>query len=180
MDFADHALVRRWQAGEPAAFEALVRRWERPVGRFLARYTLRPDIDDAVQEVFLRVLRGGKSYRPESAFSTWLFQIALNVARDLYRRRRPDALPLASAEPVDEVEPFAAYQTRETTEAVTKALAQLPDHLRLVLLLRHYEGLSFEEIGRVSGLPASTCKSRFAAALARLRPVLRTLLPDVR
>jgi RNA polymerase sigma-70 factor (ECF subfamily) len=178
MEVADHALVRQWQAGEPAAFEILVRRWEGRVARFLARMTAVDQVDDATQEVFLRVWRAGASYRPSAAFSTWLFQIALNVARDLVRRRR-DHEPLSGQEPDDAGEPFDAAQAHEIATAVARALAELPEPLRLAVVLRHYEGLSFEEIGRVCGAPASTVKSRFAAALERLRPRLRWLKPDL-
>jgi RNA polymerase sigma-70 factor (ECF subfamily) len=180
MDLADHALIRRWQAGDPAAFEALVRRWEGPVARFLDRM-LAPveQIEDAAQEVFLRVYRAGPDYQPQAAFSTWLFQIALNVARDMARRerRRP---PVSEKEPIDAAEPWGVAEAHETQALVTEALAELPEPLRVVLVLRHYEGLSFEEIGRVCAAPASTVKSRFAAALARLRPLLRRLKPDLK
>jgi RNA polymerase sigma-70 factor (ECF subfamily) len=178
MEFADHALMRQWQAGEPAAFETLVRRWEGRVARFLARMTAVDQVDDATQEVFLRVWRAGAGYRPSAAFSTWLFQIAVNVARDLIRRRR-DHEPLSGDEPDNGGGPPDAAQTREIGAVVAQALAELPEPLRLAVVLRHYEGLSFEEIGRVCGAPASTVKSRFAAALERLRPRLRSLKPDV-
>jgi RNA polymerase sigma-70 factor, ECF subfamily len=178
MEFADHALMRQWQAGEPAAFEALVRRWEGRVARFLARMTAIDQVDDATQEVFLHVWRAGPTYRPSAAFSTWLFQIALNVARDSSRRRREHE-PLNGQEPGRAVEPFDAAQKHEIAATVALALAELPERLRVAVVLRHYEGLSFEEIGRVCGSPASTVKSRFAAALERLRPRLRALKPDL-
>jgi RNA polymerase sigma-70 factor (ECF subfamily) len=178
MEFADHALMRQWQAGEPAAFEALVRRWEGRVARFLARMTAADQVDDATQEVFLRVWRAGPTYRPSAAFSTWLFQIALNVARDSWRRRREHE-PLNGQEASRAAEPFDAAQKHEIAATVALALAELPEPLRVAVVLRHYEGLSFEEIGRVCKAPASTVKSRFAAALERLRPRLRALKLDL-
>ncbi|MCI0681731.1 MAG: sigma-70 family RNA polymerase sigma factor [Gemmataceae bacterium] len=178
MESADHVLMERWRLGDVRAFEALVRRWEGPVARFLARYgSDRDSAADATQEVFLRVFRSGSSYQPRTAFSTWLFQIALNVARDAARRRRiPAMLPehLLTAD----ADPSAAVAKREAAAAVDRALAELPEPLRLVLVLRHYQGMSFAEISRVCDVPATTLKSRFAAALDRLRKSLGALKPD--
>ena len=178
MDPTDQALIRRWQEGDAAAFEAIVRRWEGPVARFLARYGFAADqVADGTQEVLLRVYRAGATYRPEAAFSTWLFQIALNIARDAGRRRRTTA-SLDGCEPLDHVEPSAAAAGRETAATVQRALRLLPEPLRVVLVLRHYQGMSFEEMSRVCRTPASTLKSRFAAALERMRQMLGALRPD--
>src|SRR5919201_2457367 len=96
MGHPDAELMRRWQRGDAAAFAALVERWQQPVARFLLRLVGRPDrAADLCQEVFLRVLRAAPRYRERGQFTTWLFQIAVNVARDAGRRRRhaPDPLP---------------------------------------------------------------------------------------
>src|SRR5207248_2987934 len=109
-------------------------------------------------------------YRESGAFPSWLFRIALNVVRDAGRRWRRDLAPLNGTEPAD---PTAAAETlcrrRELAGALTRAAAELPEPMRVALALRHDEGLSFEEIARMTGAPASTVKSRFTAALARLR-----------
>jgi RNA polymerase sigma-70 factor (ECF subfamily) len=168
--------MRRWRRGEAAAFAALVDRWQRPVARFLLRHVGRPDrVPDLCQEVFLRVLRAAPRYREEGRFSTWLFQIALNVARDAARRGKhaPEPLieePGASRPPLVEV-----CERRELARAVACAVAELPPPQREVLALRHDQGMSFEEMARVLNLPASTLKSRFAAALQRLRARLTEL-----
>jgi RNA polymerase sigma-70 factor (ECF subfamily) len=175
MERDDANLMRRWQSGDAAAFEALVRRWEQPVARFLARLAYRPDrVADLCQEVFLRVYLAGPRYRETGAFSTWLYQIALNVARDAGRRRRHEPEPLSeqdapAAPPLAE----AICERHELAEQLDQLIGELPPPLREVLVLRHYEGLPFEHIGRVLGVPASTLKSRFALALARLRVRLR-------
>src|SRR5262245_26043640 len=98
MGESDAELIRRWRAGEAAAFEAVVRRWETPLSRFLSRLAPQDLVGDMTQEVFLRVHRAGPGYRENGHFSTWLFQIALNVARDAARRARPQ-LPLPEEEP---------------------------------------------------------------------------------
>src|SRR5919201_1673570 len=85
----DAELVRRWQQGDAAAFEVLVRRWQQPVARFLARLVGRGGpAPDLCQEGFLRVYLAGPRYREAGTFSTWLYRIALNVARDAGGRRR--------------------------------------------------------------------------------------------
>lgn len=178
MDFTDQALFRRWQQGDTAAFEAIVRRWEGAVARFLARYGLNAEqAADGAQEVFLRVFRAGPGYQPRASFSTWLFQIALNIARDAARRRRT-MTALDDCEPVDDVDPSAAAMARESATAVQRALAALPEPLRLVVVLRHYQGMKFEEMSQICKVPASTLKSRFAAAVERLRTRLGALKPD--
>src|SRR5437868_2949365 len=95
MGQADADLMRRWQGGDTAAFEELVRRWQGPVGRFLARLTgPGGPVPDLCQEVFLRLYLAGPRYREGGSFATWLYRIALNVARDAARRRPPlSALP---------------------------------------------------------------------------------------
>jgi RNA polymerase sigma-70 factor (ECF subfamily) len=169
MGHDDADLVRRWQRGDATAFEALVRRWQAPVARFLARLVPRADlVPDLCQEVFLRLYLARSRYRDGGTFSAWLYRIALNVARDCLRRRRP-ALPLpeqdlAATSPTDH-----DCERQELADAVARALDELPPAQREVLVLRHYEGMSFEDMARLLGAPASTLKSRFAAALDRLR-----------
>lgn len=173
----DPDLIRRWREGGPDAFADLVRRWEAPVARFLARLTTRPDLaPDLCQEVFLRVHLARQRYRPEATFSTWLFRIALNVARDAARRERHRPEPLTDHDLPAPAETAEAHcERQELAQAVDQALAGLPEPLREVLVLRHYAGISFEEIARLLEEPASTIKSRFSAALSRLRVVLQQL-----
>jgi RNA polymerase sigma-70 factor (ECF subfamily) len=174
MGHPDAELMRRWRRGDAAAFAALVERWQQPVARFLLRVAGRPDrVPDLCQEVFLRVLRAAPRYRETGRFSTWLFQIALNVARDAARRSRHAPAPLPDVEgggPTDE-----ACEQRELAQAIACSVAELPPRQREVLALRHDQGMSFEEMARVLGTPASTLKSRFAVALNRLRARLHEL-----
>jgi RNA polymerase sigma-70 factor (ECF subfamily) len=175
MGATDADLIRRWQGGDLAAFEDLVRRWQQPVANFLFRMTGRRDlVADLCQEVFLRVYQAGPRYKETGAFPAWLYRIALNAARDAGRRARPAASP--AAEPADPAGAAdAECQRRELADRVAGAVAELPEPLRLVLVLHHYEGMNFEAISRLTGTPASTLKSRFAAALVRLRDRLRQL-----
>jgi RNA polymerase sigma-70 factor (ECF subfamily) len=177
MDGSDAELMARWQRGDDAAFAAIVRRWQQPMARFLAHLVGRSElVNDLVQEVFLRVFDAGHRYRENGTFSTWLYRIALNVARDAGRRQRHEPLSLASTEPPAHWPSAETLCERQETAAlVARAVAELPEPLRLVLVLRHYEGMSFEEMARLTGTPASTLKSRFTAALDRLRRRLHRL-----
>jgi RNA polymerase sigma-70 factor (ECF subfamily) len=171
MGHHDTELIQRWQSGDTVAFEELVRRWQQPIARFLARQVGRLElVPDLCQEVFVRVYRAGPRYRDAGAFSSWLYRIALNVARDAGKRRRPTTLPLPYPEPAAA---GLSAQTRcerlEMAAAVERALAELPPALREVLVLRHYEGMNFEQMARLLGRSASTLKSRFTVALNRLR-----------
>jgi RNA polymerase sigma-70 factor (ECF subfamily) len=179
MDPGDAELAAHWQRGDAQAFAALVRRWQQPIARFLHHLIGRPDlVSDLCQEVFLRAYLAGPRYRECGSFSAWIYRIALNVARDLARRRRHEAIRLTSEEPVCLVpSPEAASEQRELAQLVAEALAELPEPQRLVVILRHYENRSFEEIARITGTPSSTLKSRFAAGLNHLRIRLRHLDP---
>lgn len=172
--------MRRWAAGDRAAFEEIVRAWTGPIGRFLVRLTGDADTaSDLTQEVFLRVYLKGAHYRESGTFRTWLFQIALNLSRDAARSRaRKPAIPLADSHEIAVIE--CEPDTRERAAIVAAALAELPIAQREVVVLRHYEDLSFEAMARLLGVSATTLKSRFATAMAKLERTLiaRGLKPE--
>jgi RNA polymerase sigma-70 factor (ECF subfamily) len=175
----DAELAARWQLGDAQAFAELTRRWQQPIARFLTHLLGRPElVSDLCQDVFLRAFVAGPRYRESGSFSAWLYRIALNAARDLGRRRRFKTISIDTEEPVSSVpSPVDVNEQRELSEIVSTALAELPESQRLVLVLRHYENMSFEDIARLTATPASTLKSRFAAALNHLRVRLRHLDP---
>jgi RNA polymerase sigma-70 factor (ECF subfamily) len=182
MEPTDAELMERWQRGEAGAFEALVHRWQQPVACLLGRLMGAALAPDLCQEVFLHLFLAGRRYRETGAFRTWLYRIVLNVARDAGRRQRRQAarLPCVAAPLEQEVAangvgPADVVCQKEAVQALSRALAELPQPLREVLVLRHYEGLKFEQIARLTGTPASTLKSQFSAALERLRARLQSL-----
>src|SRR5690349_6670456 len=101
MEPSEAELMRRWQDGDTASFEEIVRRWQGRVGRLLARLAGPSAAPDLCQEVFLRLYGARARYREEGAFATWVYRIALNVARDAGRRRRPDRALSNGRHPLD-------------------------------------------------------------------------------
>ena len=167
------------------AFADLVARWERPIQRLCAR--MLGDIhrgEDLTQEAFARVFARRNNYEPTGKFSTFLWRVALNLCYDELRKikRRgefsldePGANDDAPAlEIVDNVEPGPDRQlaARERAETVRRALLELSEPYRVVVVLRHYEGLKFREISDVLDIPEGTVKSRMAEALSQLSDIL--------
>jgi RNA polymerase sigma-70 factor (ECF subfamily) len=170
-------LIERWRRGDPAAFAELVRHWQQRVARLLARLAGQGDqIQDMCQEVFLRVFLARRRYRERGTFSTWLYRIALNVARDAHRRGRHRPVPTPDPEPPPaDTSVLGVCEEQEQAQILVRLLRELPQPLREVLVLRHYEDMNFEQMSRLLKVPASTLKSRFAVALERLRQRLRQL-----
>jgi RNA polymerase sigma-70 factor (ECF subfamily) len=166
-----------WQRGDPAAFAALVRRWQQPIARFLAAMVGRSDlVEDLCQEVFLRVFLARSRYRESGAFSSWIYRIARNVARDAARRsgsepRTLDNAVLKAKAPRLE----ARCEQQELAQAIGGALAELPWEIREAVVLRHYQEMKFTDIAQMTGVPASTLRCRFEAGMVRLRARLKQL-----
>jgi RNA polymerase sigma-70 factor, ECF subfamily len=172
---ADELLVQAVAAGDGEALATLCRRWERPLLRFVGRYTGGRDVEDLYQETWLGVVRGAPRFDPERRFSTWLFQIALNHCRDWHRRRRPDQALDTVPEPAAE-----GLGSAETTEAqldVERLLAALPPAQREVVLLRYVRDLGEREMAEILGCPPGTVKSRLHHALARLVELAHDAVP---
>lgn len=164
---SDEALVAAVARGDGHALEVLCRRWEGPLHRLIWRQTGGRDVDDLHQETWLRVVRAAGRFDEARRFSTWLFRIALNLCRD-WRRRRPP-------EPVDPALAEAGGATADPAAAVGAALdaerllAALPEAQREVVVLRYYHDLPESDVAAILGVPVGTVKSRFHAAMARLK-----------
>lgn len=164
----DEALMTAVAAGDGRALETLCRRYERPLHQFLARYTGGRDVDDLYQETWLRVVRAARRFDPTRRFSTWLFQIAVNLTRDWQRRPPPEPVdPAAAEETVSPApSPDAALDAR-------RLLAALPEPQRAVVILRYYHDLSEAQVAEILDCPRGTVKSRLHQALARLTALAR-------
>lgn len=168
----DRALVARALAGDEHAFGALVERYGQPILSLCVASTLdAAEAEDLSQEIFVSAWRNLGRFRGESNFSTWLFALARNACVDRARRarRRPlVGLPEHAAE-LAALEPSAAGIDAGEVFAAARGLS-LP--LRQALLLRDLQGLSYEEIADLEGVPVGTVRSRIAAARAALAEAL--------
>ena len=179
----DRAAVDDARAGDSGAFEALVLRYQARIVNYASAMVRDAGAaEDVAQETFVRAWRGLGRFRGESSFRTWLYRIATNVARTHLDRRGRQAR-IADRSLDDEAEPLQAGDVPspapdpETSlvarEAIDRALAELPDELRLALVLRDVEGLDYQEIAGVTGAPIGTVESRIFRARRRMRTLLR-------
>jgi RNA polymerase sigma-70 factor (ECF subfamily) len=178
----DLELVTRWQAGDASAFEALVRRHERPVFRLALRMLgNREEAEDVAQEALLSLHRHGHRFRRESRFSTFVYRVtanaALNRRRTLGRSRARERLLAERESGFDPSpsprDPGAALVGAEAQARVQEALQELSPDLRLAVVLFDIEGLPYGEIARVLEVPEGTVKSRIHRARNALREKLR-------
>jgi RNA polymerase sigma-70 factor (ECF subfamily) len=163
---ADEDLVAAVAAGDETALAELCRRYERPLYQFLYRHTLGRDVEDIFQETWLRIVRASPRFDRRRRFSTWMFQIAVNLCRDWRRREPPAPVDPASAE-----KPPACSDGPKRVEAALDAerlLAALPEPQRSVVVLRYYHDLGEAEVAEILGCPRGTVKSRLHHAMARL------------
>ena len=187
----DQQLVERAQRGDKRAFELLVVKYQRKLGRLLSRMVRdAAEVEDVTQEAFIKAYRALPNFRGESAFYTWLYRIAINTAKNYLvsmGRRAPTTTEFdhEEAESFDDAEALRDTATpenellgREVADTVNRAVATLPEDLRTAITLREIEGLSYEEIAGVMNCPIGTVRSRIfrarEAIAAELRPLLGT------
>jgi len=174
----ERALLAAVRTGDPRAFERIVELHAPSVFRIVAGHLGSDEAEDAAQEVMTRVYLGLKGYKGEARLGTWIFRVATNVALTRGRKRRQRAPQGSTGElasvvdgRADAAPPEETLLARERREAVRRAVEQLPEDQRAVVLLRT-EGLSFEEVARVLGILRPTAESRMARAKDRLRAML--------
>ena len=178
----DGDVVLRILAGEEDLFEVLVRRYQARVLSHVARMVgNRDDALDLSQEIFVKVFGALDRYNPEYKFSTWVFRIAGNAAIDHLRKRRPRTVPLEVTNPEGggrlsspeyrsaDPDPYAILRNSERGEAIANAVEGLPAEFRELIALRHFTGLSYEEIAEVKGMPLGTVKNKLFRARAVLK-----------
>ncbi|MGA7950564.1 MAG: RNA polymerase sigma factor RpoE [Thiobacillaceae bacterium] len=187
----DQQLVERAQKGDKRAFELLVMKYERKLGRLLSRMVRdAAEIDDITQESFIKAYRALPQFRGESAFYTWLYRIAVNTAKNYLMAK--GKREVATSDMVDEdgegmddvlmphdiATPDAELQTKQIAKAVNETVDALPEELRTAITLREIEGLSYEEIARMMDCPIGTVRSRIfrarEAIAEKIRPMLGT------
>ena len=197
MTSSDEELVARSAGGDIESFNQLVVRWERPIYALAYRVIGREEeARDLVQEAFLRAYRSLGGFRGDAKFSSWLYRITLNLCRDWIRRQKRapfveapegvDVIELAGEHgPVESVEDLVAR--RDLGAAVNRAMAVLSEDQRKAIVLKEYQGLTFQEIADLLDCPLSTVKTRLYQGLVVLRRELErqgitadVLLPPAR
>ncbi len=172
----ERAAIRRVLAGQTDAFESLVLAHQKGVYN-LALGMLRSEQDalDASQEAFLRAFRGLRSFRGDSKFSVWLYRLTSNVCLDMLRRsgrRRESSLTGEEDEtfdlPDEGSDPQRVLEKKELRQAVREGMDRLEPAFRQALTLRDIQGLTYEEIGQITGAEPGTVKSRIFRARRKL------------
>jgi RNA polymerase sigma-70 factor (ECF subfamily) len=186
----DGAVVRAFLGGDARAFTELVTRYQTRLLNFVYR-TIgdRERAEDLVQEVFVRVYRHLHRFDQTKKFSTWIYTIASNLAKNELRNRSRNPLVLfqsirkqweADTRPLQFEDPSARpddlFRKRHLRELVEWAVAQLPEHHRVVFVLRELEGKSYEEIAEITGCNLGTVKSRLNRARANFAATIAPLL----
>jgi len=171
----DQQLVQRAQRGDLRAFDLLVLKYQGRIAALVSRYVSDAgEVEDVTQEAFIKAYRALGKFRGDSAFYTWLYRIAANAAKNhlVAKGRRPGAdATIEDAEGFDEggmlsesASPEALAMGGELAEVVESAMNELPDELRAALMLREFEGLSYDDIADVLGCPVGTVRSRIFRA----------------
>jgi RNA polymerase sigma-70 factor, ECF subfamily len=182
----DGVLVEAAASGSREAFDELVRRHQAAIVTLVRALTAgRGDAEDLAQEVFVRAWRSLKGFRGDSAFRTWLHRVAINVVRTGQTRRTRLLrvfVPFGSASDDDAPAPEVADAEEPVDDVlarrqiVERALATLPDDLRVAVTLRDLQGLDYREIAAALGVPIGTVESRIFRARQKLKPLLGSLL----
>ena len=171
----DQQLVQRAQRGDLRAFDLLVLKYQGRIAVLVSRYVSDAgEVEDVTQEAFIKAYRALGKFRGDSAFYTWLYRIAANAAKNhlVAKGRRPGAdATIEDAEGFDEggmlsesASPEALAMGGELAEVVESALNALPDELKAALMLREFDGLSYDDIADVLGCPVGTVRSRIFRA----------------
>jgi RNA polymerase sigma-70 factor (ECF subfamily) len=177
MGRTDEELVEACLAGEESAFDVLLGRWEKRIRGAIYRLVgSDEEARDLCQEAFLKAYKSLRSFKQEARFSSWLYQIALNLCRDRMRRRRGKTMVSldeleegGAAMPVAGPTALDLLQERDTSRLVAQAVESLPGEQREVIILKEYQGLTFLEIAQVLDVPISTVKTRLYRGLDQLR-----------
>ncbi|MBI4695973.1 MAG: RNA polymerase sigma factor RpoE [Gammaproteobacteria bacterium] len=184
----DNELVARVQGGDKSAFDLLVLRYQHRIIKLVQRYVRDHDeAMDVAQESFIKAYRALGSFRGDSAFYTWLYRIAINTAKNylVSAARRPVEVDLEGADgeemDIDDLQkdietPESVLLTDEIKDTVIRTIQSLPEDLRVAIMLREIEGLSYEEIAEAMDCPIGTVRSRIFRAREAIDSKLKPLL----
>ncbi len=181
---SDEDLMEHFQSGYEEAFNLLVERYQDRLHNFLYRYTHNHnDCEDLVQETFFRVFRSRHSYERIAKFSTWMYTIAINLAKSLYKKKKRMTKVTIHKDPDDsedrpmkledpDILPDDVLHEKMCMDELEKALMELSEDFREVVVLRDIQQLSYDEISEIADLPMGTVKSRINRGRAKLQELL--------
>ena len=151
-------------------------RYQMPLFNFFYKLTAnRTTSEDLVQDVFFRILKYRQSYRPGTPFRAWMYQIARNARVDHFRKQRPEVSWENAIEP--SVIPGDSAQQNQETQMLYRALLQMPEEKKEVLILSRFQGLKYEEIAQLLGCEVNTVKTKVHRALLELRELFNQPQP---
>lgn len=175
----DFSLIKRFNDGEKEVFRILVNRHKEKVRNIIFITLSELDaIDDIAQEVFITVFKNLNNFRFEAQFTTWLYRITINKCKDYLRKKRIRKI----FSPVEEDYDFRSVEIDDNNDIrniVRKSIDQLPDKLRIPMILRDIEGFSYQEISETLGLDLGTVKSRIFRAREALRKNLEPMKKEL-
>ncbi|MDR7193160.1 RNA polymerase sigma factor RpoE [Luteimonas terrae] len=186
----DEELVKRVQAGDTAAFDLLVRKYQHRIAALIGRYVSDwSEVQDVAQETFIRAYRAMGNFRGDAQFYTWLHRIAVNTAKNhlvAHNRRPPtDDIDIEDAEHFDSGirlrdsdTPERELMRQQLEQTVMRAVEALPEELRVAINLREVDGLSYDEIAERMGCPIGTVRSRIFRAREAIDRELRPLMDN--
>ncbi len=184
----DQDLVRRVQQGDKSAFDLLVIKYQHKIVHLVNRYVKDPtEAQDVAQDTFIKAYKALGEFRGESAFYTWLYRIAINTAKNylLSRSRRhsdyevdmQDAEQIENAPQLKDIEtPENQLMNDQIIEVIKSAIEKLPEEMRIAIMLREFEGMSYEEIAEAMDCPIGTVRSRIFRAREAIDEQLNPLL----
>jgi RNA polymerase sigma-70 factor (ECF subfamily) len=186
---SDAEIIEQARRGDPLAWEKLVVRYTKRIYNLCYRFVERVDqAEDLTQDVFIKVFRNLNNYKPETGnFVTWLMSVSRNLLIDHYRESKDERVTISTDEdeeyslletlPANVPSPEAEMQRTEKLAMLKKGLSRLSPELREAVILRDIEELSYQEVGKILGIPDGTVKSRINRGRVELARYLQKLRP---
>ena len=185
----DIALVHRAQKGDYRAFDLLILKYQARIITLANKFVNDKQIaEDIAQESFIKVYKSIGSFRGESAFFTWLYRVTVNTAKNyLSSKKRKKEMLVSDITDSDTTDPLSALTTESPEdilaannlrEIILKSFGDLPEEIRTALSLREFEGLSYQEIGKILDCPVGTVRSRIFRGREQIQEAIDHLLPS--
>ena len=182
-ELSDEILIKKFQEGDVGAYNQLVNRFKDRLLNFIYRFVNDLDLaEDLVQDTLLKLYTHKDSYQEIAKFSTWLYTIAANLARtELRKKKRRKTFSVTELSREDrefiiassDVDPSQDFSSQNFEKSVQRALAELPDDFKTIIILRDIQELSYDEISKIVDVPLGTVKSRINRGRVKLQQLLK-------